>query len=190
MNFLFRWTMDWKDKKVFFQIHDMYLIRLLILKGIQIVHSFASADVVIVYYRQSCFSLKEIALSDLYFLLTEQDQDLYYSWRIKHQYQPTMQEHCWYLFSYMVILNPSEKTIRIYADEKVPFLKKKLFTKQIIACRSFLSANKDGNWITVRLTNRKQLVIHKHIYVERNIQYSGIPFLFQSHYNWLLEKIY
>lgn len=152
---LFCNQIQWRSKKVFFDnIHDKYLIKLLLIKGITVVDSRQTADLVIVRHHTSCWwPWKEITLADLYFYLSDGDKYLYYIARLKSQHRPTQNEKIFLVHNYMIVLNFFHKTFYVYYHEPIPFIDRKMYTKRIIKDQSYLRAWVDDNyWIRVTAT--------------------------------------
>lgn len=202
----------WRSKNVFFDdIHDQYLIKLLLFKGIKMVDSRNMADIVIVRRHSSCWwPWKEITLPDLYFLLSDADKYMYYVWRLKTQYRPQQNEKLFFVHNYMIVLNSSLKTYHVYYHQPIPFIDHKIYTKKIVKDKSYLHAWVDDDYCLRSTTKRNcvegfllQLSDHRYMSIGNAIcifeqdekqnsslltQSSSTPFLIHSKFN--LSKVF
>ena len=140
---LFCNQIHWRTKKVFFDenAQDKHLIRLLLLKGITVVDSRETAELVIVRHHPSCWRpWKEITFADLYFYLSDADKYLYYIAKLKSQHRPIKDEKIFLVHNYMIVLNSSQKTFHVYSHEPIPFIDQKVYTKRIVKNQRYLRA--------------------------------------------------
>lgn len=213
MEFLYRLfcnQIHWRSKKVFFDenVQDKHLMKLLLLKGITVVDSRETADLVIVRHHRSCWRpWKEITLADLYFYLSDADKYLYYIAKLKSQHRPTQNEKIFLVHNYMVVLNFSHKTFNVYYHEPVPFIDHKVYTNKIIKEQRYVCAWVDNHYWLRSMTMRNcangfliQLSDHRYMSIGNAVciseqedlssltQPSSTPFLIHSKFN--LSKVF
>lgn len=206
---LFCNQINWRSKKVFFDdIDDKCLIKLLVFKGITVVDSRQTADLIIVHRHTSCWwPWKEITLTDLYFYLSDGDKYLYYIARLKSQHRPTHNEKIFLVHNYMIVLNFSHKIFHVYYHELIPFIDRKVYTKKIVKDQNYLRAWVDDYYwyrtttmlncadgFLIQLSDNRYISIGNAVCIfEQNnssslTQPSPTPFLLHSKFN--ISKVF
>jgi hypothetical protein len=207
MDFLLRFFMSnisvsWRSKKVFFHtdVKDPCLVKLIRFKGARIVDCRQHADVVIVKYHQSCWwwSLKEISLSDLYYILSDADKYFYYLWKRKDQHHPGFNEKVFIIGRYMVVIDFFHKVFHVFFHQPHPFIDQKLFTKKIVRNYSYesiwvadqnLTQNTEhrGDGFLIKMSENTYMSIRDAICVFENETFPEQPFFPDNHHrcDWM-----